>query len=523
MEGLTRFVLQRRWFVLAAWLVVLAVSGVAASGLSDLLTNRFTLPGTDTARAERILEDHFGQKSVGAFTVVARVRGDRQAALREVAAQARAATALLPTGRVVGTQPVGTDLVTAQIVSELEPADAKRRVGQMRAAMTGATASSGAALGETILTGQAAVEHDLDPVFNDDLKTGELFIAIPAALLILAFVFGTLAFLVPFLFAAFAIPVTLGIVWIFANAMQLTTYLQNMVMLIGLGIAIDYSLLVVHRYREELGAGRTKEDAIVRTMSTAGRTVVFSGTAVAIGLAMLLFMPLPFMRGFGLGGLFIPVVSVACALTLLPLLLLWLAEPLDRVRFVPKRLLDGRDDVSNGFWGRLAHWIMRRPATIAAVTGGLLVLATLPVLALQLGPGSNEGIPQRLEAIRGLNLLSAELGEGATAPDRDRGRHRWRRPRRLTGGTGGRTSARVGAAGRSAGRRGRARTRCAVPRPDRPLPAPPDLGAERVRQARVDGLRRGDCGTTSCRPPGFPRACTCTRAAGRRVGSTSST
>ena len=209
---------------------------------------------------------------------------------------------------------------------------------------------------------------------------------------------------------------TLGIVWIFANVMQLTTYLQNMVMLIGLGIAIDYSLLVVHRYREELRAGRTKEDAIVRTMSTAGRTVVFSGTAVAIGLAMLLFMPLPFMRGFGLGGLFIPVVSVACALTLLPLLLLWLAEPLDRVRFVPKRLLDGRDDVSNGFWGRLAHWIMRRPATIAAVTGGLLVLATLPVLALQLGPGSNEGIPQRLEAIRGLNLLSAELGEGATAP-----------------------------------------------------------------------------------------------------------
>ena len=170
MEGLTRFVLRRRWFVLAAWLAVLAVSGVAASGLSDLLTNRFTLPGTDTARAERILEDHFGQKSVGSFTVVARVRGDRQAALREVAAQARAATALLPTGRVVGTQPVGTDLVTAQIVSELEPADAKRRVGQMRAAMTRAATSSGAALGETILTGQAAVEHDLDPVFNDDLR-----------------------------------------------------------------------------------------------------------------------------------------------------------------------------------------------------------------------------------------------------------------------------------------------------------------------------------------------------------------
>src|SRR3712207_2938889 len=162
--------------------------------------------------------------------------------------------------------------------------------------------------------------------------------------------------------------------------MQLTTYLQNMVMLIGLGIAIDYSLLVVHRYREELHAGRAKEDAIVRTMATAGRTVVFSGTAVAIGLAMLLFMPLPFMRGFGVGGLFIPVISVLCALTLLPLLLLWLAEPLDRVLFVPQRLLDGRDDEEAGFWGRLARAIMRRPAAIAALTGGVLVLMTLPVL-----------------------------------------------------------------------------------------------------------------------------------------------
>ena len=97
-------------------------------------------------------------------------------------------------------------------------------------------------------------------MFANDLKVGELYIAIPIALLILAFVFGTLAFLMPFMLAAFAIPVTLGIIWIFANFMELTTYLQNLVMLIGLGIAIDYSLLVVYRYREELraGIGRTR-------------------------------------------------------------------------------------------------------------------------------------------------------------------------------------------------------------------------------------------------------------------------
>ena len=104
------------------------------------------------------------------------------------------------------------------------------------------------------MSGQAAIENDLDPVFADDLKVGEFFIAIPIALLILVFVFGTLAFL-PFIFAPAAIPTTLGIVWIFANFLELTTYLQNLVMLIGLGIAVDYSLLIVYRYREELCAG----------------------------------------------------------------------------------------------------------------------------------------------------------------------------------------------------------------------------------------------------------------------------
>src|SRR3712207_4224177 len=166
--------------------------------------------------------------------------------------------------------------------------------------------------------------------------------------------------------------------------MHLTTYLQNMVMLIGLGIAIDYSLLVVHRYREELHAGRAKEDAIVRTMATAGRTVMFSGFAVAIGLALLLFMPLPFMRGFGVGGLFIPVVSVACALTLLPLLLWWVADRLDRVRFIPQRLLDVREDDERGVWNRLARGIMRRPGIVAAGSIAVLLAATLPVLDLQL-------------------------------------------------------------------------------------------------------------------------------------------
>src|ERR687892_1452755 len=384
MERWTRAMIRHRRKVLGAWAVVLLVSLVAVSGLSDLLTNRFSLPGTDTARAEQILEEQFRQKTTGSFSVVVEGQpGSAERLLPAVRAAARRAAGELPTGQLAGVQAVSDSVVSALIVSNLEPADAKGHTDDMRAAAGEIPGT------ELYVSGQAAIEHDLDPVFANDLKVGELFIAIPIALLILVFVFGTLAFLLPFLFAAAAIPATLGIIWIFANFMELTTYLQNLVMLIGLGIAIDYSLLVVYRYREELRSGKSKEDATVRTMQTAGRAVVFSGTAVGIGLALMLFMPLPFMRGFGIGGLAIPLVSVLCALTLLPVLLWFLAAKLDRVRLVPKRIVTRRENEDANFWMRLSRAIMRRPAAFAAGTAAFLVLLALPVLTLEVGPGSN--------------------------------------------------------------------------------------------------------------------------------------
>jgi uncharacterized membrane protein YdfJ with MMPL/SSD domain len=413
MERLTRFVLRHRFAVLVAWVVVFGVCGLASSQLADLLTNRFTLPGTDTRRAEVILEERFGQRSTGAFTIVVRSAGSGEFAAERLVPQVRAAAeraaAELPTGRVVSVEPVADDVVAAQIVSNLEPADSKGRTDEMREA---AGTIPGA---EIYVTGQAAIEHDLDPVFADDLAKGEL-IAVPIALLILVFTFGTLAFLLPFAFSLVTIPTTLGIIWIFANFMELTTYLTNLVTLIGLGIAIDYSLLVVYRYREELRRGASREDAIVKTMATAGRAVVFSGTAVAIGLALLLFMPLPFMRGFGVGGLIIPAISVLAAVTFLPVILSLVGKPLDRVRLLPKRWIEHRGDHERGFWAVLAGFIMRYPKLVASTTAAFLILLALPVLTLELGPGSNEGIPRDLEAVRGYDILTDAVGAGATAP-----------------------------------------------------------------------------------------------------------
>jgi RND superfamily putative drug exporter len=400
-----------RWAVLGIWLVVLLASLMAMSGLADLLTNRFSLPGTDTARAETILEDHFGQKSTGSFSLV--VRGDEpgsaQALVPAVQAAAERASKELPTSKVAAVVPVSDRVVVATISSNLEPADAKGHTGDMRRAIGTIPGA------ETFVSGQAAIEHDLDPVFSHDLKVGELAIAIPIAFLILLFVFGTAAVLVPFMFALASIPATLSIIWIFAHFMELTTYLQNLVMLIGFGIAIDYSLLVVYRYREELASGKSKNEAIVATMETAGRAVVFSGSAVGIGLALMIFMPLPFMRGFGIGGFAIPFVSIVAALTLLPVLLYFVAGPLDRVHLLPHGVTDRRESEHN-VWFRLARSIMRRPVWYAVGATSLLLALALPVLTLQLGPGSNKGIPQDLEGVQGLNVIADAVGAGAISP-----------------------------------------------------------------------------------------------------------
>jgi RND superfamily putative drug exporter len=208
--------------------------------------------------------------------------------------------------------------------------------------------------------------------------------------------------------------------------MTTPTYVTNLVFLIGLGIAIDYSLLIVYRFREELARGLTVENAIERTMQTAGRAVIFSGGTVAIGLVLLLFMPMPFMRAMGVGGFLIPILSIAAAATLQPALLslygrrgmrrLPVAAFLRGRLHVPVHGSERADDVEHRFWARLARSIMRRKWRYVAVIGSLLAAGSIPVAWLQLTPGATAGIPQSPQSVRGLNVLQAALGPGAIAP-----------------------------------------------------------------------------------------------------------
>jgi RND superfamily putative drug exporter len=405
--------------VVAFWAVVFLAGGFASSKLSAILSNTFSVPGTQSEQVRTILEQRFGDRSDGSFTVVFALSPEAGTTIPAAKVKAglvaatRRAEAVLPHGSLgqfnVATTPGGTHLIYGDVQSALRLADAKGYTDTVRRAL-----GRPPGVQRVYVTGAAAIQHDLDPVFNSDLRHGELMIALPIALLVLLVVFGfSWAVTIPLIFAGCTIMGTLGIVYGVASEWATPTYATNLVQLIGLGIAVDYSLLIVYRFREELALGKDVEAAVVRTMQTAGRAVVFSGIAVALGLALLLAMPLPFIRMLGVAGFLIPLVSILCAVTLQPVLLsLYGRRGTARHRVVPRRPME----TGKGFWVRLSETIMRRPLLFLVLGTALLLGAAIPAFWLQLTPGSTFGIPRTSQSVRGFDVLRTAVGPGAVAP-----------------------------------------------------------------------------------------------------------
>jgi RND superfamily putative drug exporter len=208
------------------------------------------------------------------------------------------------------------------------------------------------------------------------------------ALVILLFVFGTLpAVLMPLVVAVTSILTTFLCVLALTYITDVSLVVQFLVALVGLGISIDYSLLMIFRFREELDRGLSVDDALAETMEHAGRSVIVSGTTVAIGLVSMLLIPLPFIRSIGIGGLLIPLVCVLSSITLTPALLRMLGVKINRYRVMPKRLLT-RDDAEAGFWVRWARMVARRPLII--FLAGMAVVVVLFIPASQINPGDAE-------------------------------------------------------------------------------------------------------------------------------------
>ena len=237
------------------------------------------------------------------------------------------------------------------------------------------------------------------------------------ALVILLFVFGTVpAVAIPLAIAVTAILNTFTVVWLLTYLTNVSIIVQFLIALVGLGVAIDYALLMIFRFREELAAGEDVETALVETMTHAGRSVIVSGSTVAVGLLSMVLLPLPFIRSIGIGGMLIPAVSVIVSITLLPALLSLLGHRINKLRVMPKRFVTVSDPES-GWWGRWGRLVVRRPWPIAAV--GIVIVGVLISYGLQLNPSEAQAkdFPGKGDAIVGRDLLSsAGISPGVIKP-----------------------------------------------------------------------------------------------------------
>ncbi|TML61311.1 MAG: MMPL family transporter [Actinobacteria bacterium] len=237
------------------------------------------------------------------------------------------------------------------------------------------------------------------------------------ALVILMFVFGTLpAVAIPLAIALTAILNTFTLVWVLTYLTNVSIIVQFLIALVGLGVAIDYALLMIFRFREELASGEDVETALVETMTHAGRSVIVSGSTVAVGLLSMVLLPLPFIRSIGIGGMLIPAVSVLVSITLLPALLSLLGHRINKLRVMPKRFVTVTDPES-GWWGKWARLVSRRPLPVAAV--GVVIVGVLLALGSQLNPSEAQAkdFPGKGDAVTGRNVLaSAGISAGAIKP-----------------------------------------------------------------------------------------------------------
>jgi putative drug exporter of the RND superfamily len=438
MPQLSRFLLGHKLAVLAAWLVVL-VAGVGSAGaVPARLSQEFAFPGEEGYEANVAILRAYGNGGPGnplvpVVTLPAGVTVDSQG-VRPALGRAFGAVAEDPRLRVLAWPATTEDrrlvvdggrtvfgLVWGPYQPELDegasglaPAVTER----LRAGLPAGTSIE--------VTGLDELTADAESQPGDTGVLVETLVGGVGALVVLAFVFGSLLALVPLLVAAVSILAAFLAIFGLTAVTDVSFLVQYLVALIGLGVAIDYSLLLVTRWREELAAGHDREQAVHRAMATAGRAVVTSAGTVAVGLLVLVLLPVPFLRSVGYGGLLIPLASAAVTLTLLPVVLATVGPRLDwpaggRAERRAGRLAgrDGRrgERAAGRLWTRWADGIVRHRwlATLAA----LLVLLPLGVaaLGLRLGDPPAATLATSGPAREGLARLErAGVGAGALTP-----------------------------------------------------------------------------------------------------------
>src|SRR3954454_11488476 len=418
-SSITQWVVKHRRLVITFWAVLIFIGSTAAGPASKAMDQKVSVRGKEGWEANKEIEQRFHGTGGNSSPLVPVVALKRSAAnsRSQLAALERKVKQALPGARVTGYGSTGdkafvsNDGKTAFVIAYPTPdpdqpfGDHPKAEKKLRAALRGQTVA-GAPIR---LTGYDALANESGGNEGPGVLLEALLGGL-GALVILAFVFGSWLAIIPLFMAVPAILTSFLLVYGLTKITDVSPIVQFLIALIGLGVAIDYALLIVVRWREERTHGLSNEEAIMKSMETAGRAVVFSGTTVAIGLLALVALPLPFLRSVGYGGMLIPLVSVVVALTLLPAALAPFGPRLDKHRL-------RSDDKASRAWTAWATMIVR--SRWAAAIGAMTVLAALLISAshLQLGVANADSLAKSGDARTGLDTLkSSGIGSGVMAP-----------------------------------------------------------------------------------------------------------
>ena len=446
---LGRFVVRRRRLILALTALFVVAAAVVGTNVFDRLGRRgFDDPASESYRARKFLEDELRAGDPDVVLLVDARDGDVDdpavvaagTDLTEaVAAEESVASAVSywSLDQAPGLRDARGS--AALVLIDLEGTD--RAVGDAATAITEEFAGVRGPI-EVGVGGREAVATAITEQVQADLAHAEA-IAVPATLVLLVLVFGgLLAAALPMAVALVALIGTFLALFLIALVTDVSVFSINLTTALGLGLAIDYCLFIVNRFREELRAGRSSDDAIVRTMETAGKTVAFSALTVAASLAALLVFPLYFLRSFAYAGAAVVVLAAAGSLLTLPALLSIAGPRINAGRFARRRL--DRADVETGFWHRLATAVMRRPVIVGASVVVFLVVLAIPFLGVRWGlpsfqalPSSNE-VRQTSERLAGDFLgnrgeqFSIVIPDDGARPSTPRSRRSWNASRTST-------------------------------------------------------------------------------------------
>ena len=423
MRDIARAVLRHRRLVLVAWVVVLVAGLPNLSRATGAFSQQFSVPGREGFETNaRILKlyglDQTTEVIVPVVTLPEGTTVDSpgvkaQLAVADARIAAAAPGALVASYASTGDRAfVSADgRTTYALVYPHFKAGQGFNAGALdTTAIRAALAAAPVAGAGFHVTGIGALSDSGGSGGGTAGVLAEALVGGLGALLVLAFVFASFVALVPILMAAFAIVATFMLLWLVTSFAQVSFIVTFLVALIGLGVAIDYALLIVMRWREERDKGFGNDEAIENAMATAGSAVVFSGTTVAIGLLALVVLPVPFLRSIGYAGMLIPLVSVIVALTALPAILSTVGPKLEWPRA-------RREDKASRAWTHWGRFVVRRRWVAATV--GLTILFALAFAAtgIQLGNAKADSLAKSGDARQGLVALErAGIGPGALTP-----------------------------------------------------------------------------------------------------------